>query len=303
MNDLTLLMDLKFSTDIPEDLMRIASDWGSAGDPNDIVYIVLEEEPIGSNPSTIQEPQNITSQHIPVKYRCQQCFLEFDNMKQLECHVACCLSAGCLEWTGKIDKLGETDVQFNDLQEQNILNNELLSCETFQSILDNFDKDEDSQINLDPQKELEPPLNHHSTGEKSYECKHCGKTFSRGFLLREHLKDAVKQNPFICEQCGVCFSNRESLKNHLPVHSEETFYTCNDCGKTFRQRGYLKSHVRTHTGEKPFNCQVCGKSFTQKSNLNIHLKGHTGGKPHSCKYCGECFAYKMMLNSHLKSHI
>lgn len=286
MTDLTLLMDLKLSTDIPEDLMRIASEWSSSEEPNDIVYIILEEEPIGSSPSNVQEPQN----HIPVKYRCEQCFVEFDDMQQLECHVACHqFSAGCLSGY--------------NLEEENILNNELLSlnnCETFQSILENF---KEEQTLVDSQKELEPPVHHHNTGEKSYECKHCGKSFSKGFLLREHLKDAVKQNPFICEQCGVCFSNRENLKNHLPVHSEETFYTCNDCGKTFRQRGYLKSHVRTHTGEKPFNCQVCGKSFTQKSNLNIHLKGHTGGKPHSCKYCGECFAYKMMLNSHLKTHM
>lgn len=98
--------------------MRIASEWSFAGDPNDVVYIILEEEPIrsGHGSSNVQEPQNIASHHIPVKYRCQQCFEEFDDLQQLECHVACqqLVSASSIDWAGKIDKLGETNVQLNE---------------------------------------------------------------------------------------------------------------------------------------------------------------------------------------------
>lgn len=64
-------------------------------------------------------------------------------------------------------------------------------------------------------------------GRKGYECKECGKKFSRAPLLKAHqqthITTAMATTPAIC---------------------------CSECGKRFSQASRLQAHLRTHTGKK-----------------------------------------------------
>lgn len=79
------------------------------------------------------------------------------------------------------------------------------------------------------------------TGEKSYTCKTCTKSFISKSHLTEHMK----------------FHNEHSKK-----------FLCSECGQRFIRNDYLVIHMRRHRGEKPFKCKFCGKgkrtSNTQK---------------------------------------
>ena len=69
------------------------------------------------------------------------------------------------------------------------------------------------------------------TGEKSFECKRCGKFFSQAESLRTHERVHTGEKPYECKQCGKCFSQGGNLRTHERVHSGEKSYECKQCGK------------------------------------------------------------------------
>jgi uncharacterized C2H2 Zn-finger protein len=82
-------------------------------------------------------------------------------------------------------------------------------------------------------------------------CSHpgCGRTFTRMFNLKSHLKvhDPNRKKDFKCPQCGSGFARSQDLSRHIMIHSGQKNFTCPGptCGKRFSRKDALRRHVRT----------------------------------------------------------
>ncbi|XP_020026349.2 uncharacterized protein isoform X1 [Castor canadensis] len=138
--------------------------------------------------------------------------------------------------------------------------------------------------------------------KRSWECKTCGKVFSRLSSFRRHVRGHSKEKTHACDVCGKTFRFQSYLKRHVRTHTGEKPYECRECGKAFSCPSYFRDHVRTHTGERPYTCQHCGKTFSCYSSFRDHVRTHTGEKPYECQHCGKAFACYSSLREHGRSH-
>ncbi|XP_051783794.1 tripartite motif-containing protein 16-like [Erpetoichthys calabaricus] len=128
------------------------------------------------------------------------------------------------------------------------------------------------------QQQVEKEIQIH-TGEKTYCCLECGKSFQRRSNLQNHRRIHTGEKPHCCPECGKSFQKKSNLKIHRRIHTGEKPYCCPECGKSFLRKNSLQNHRRIHTGEK-IRCPDCGKSLSKRSNLQRHRRIHTGEKPH-----------------------
>uniref|UniRef100_A0A803J2D3 C2H2-type domain-containing protein n=1 Tax=Xenopus tropicalis TaxID=8364 RepID=A0A803J2D3_XENTR len=177
----------------------------------------------------------------------------------------------------------------SSLLDTNLLNaikEDTLSCEG-----DNY-----SDCSINPLAEQSPP------GCKPFTCSECGKSYTRRYNLKVHLKSHTEGKTFSCSECGEGFADHTDLVTHRRLHITQKPFPCKECGKCFTNCTNLRAHNKTHTGEKPYSCTECGKTFRDRSHLNIHKKRHTGEKPYTCSECGKCFAYRSNLMVHVRIH-
>uniref|UniRef100_A0A5F8G516 Uncharacterized protein n=1 Tax=Monodelphis domestica TaxID=13616 RepID=A0A5F8G516_MONDO len=148
------------------------------------------------------------------------------------------------------------------------------------------------------------------TGEKHYECQHCGKAFRHRCSLIAHQSIHNGEKPYECKQCGkgftqkgyLAFTYKSSLVQHERIHTGEKPYECKYCRKAFKYESSLFKHERIHTGEKPYDYQHCGKAFIQRDKLITHQSIHTVEKPCECLHCGKIFRQRNCFVQHERIH-
>uniref|UniRef100_H9H659 Uncharacterized protein n=1 Tax=Monodelphis domestica TaxID=13616 RepID=H9H659_MONDO len=133
------------------------------------------------------------------------------------------------------------------------------------------------------------------TGEKRFECNHCGKAFRSRNRLVTHQNVHTGEKPYECNQCGKVFTYESRLNVHQRIHTGEKPFKCNQCGKAFTHKSGLTVHQRIHSGEKPYECNLCGKAFSQKSSLTVHQRIHSGEKPYDCYRLSKILSQKSTL--------
>lgn len=147
------------------------------------------------------------------------------------------------------------------------------------------------------------------TGERSFQCKECGKGYSSQNALCLHqainhriYKKQIKRVS-TCHICGKTFTSKSSLNMHLNIHTGDRPFKCKICNKAFTQKGGLVQHIVYHTDMRSYVCTLCGKAFLRNSHLKIHIQTHTGEKPHKCDICGRAFSQLGDMRKHrLKLH-
>jgi DNA-directed RNA polymerase subunit RPC12/RpoP len=86
-----------------------------------------------------------------------------------------------------------------------------------------------------------------------------------------------------CRFCGKQFSKMSKLTQHMKIHSnpEDHYkYPCDICGKKFTRPQHVNRHKLLHTGERPFKCNKCEKAFSREDRLKQHkLKGCDNDPP------------------------
>lgn len=86
------------------------------------------------------------------------------------------------------------------------------------------------------------------TGEKSYQCDHCDKTFNKFDSLNVHMRLHTGEKPYSCNLCSYSCRQSSNLIAHKLKHTGLR-YACTNCKYTSYQKGHVKSHMwnRHHT--------------------------------------------------------
>lgn len=134
-------------------------------------------------------------------------------------------------------------------------------------------------------------------------CSVCGKTFTQGHRLNQHMLSHSGERPFACEHCGQGFKTRRNLGMHQLTHTGEKNVKCLMCDLTFFHEKHMKDHMkRRHMNTQRFGCEICGKQFSYSSGLNEHMNTHTKQKQYQCEYCDKVFHKVSILYRHKTIH-
>ena len=80
------------------------------------------------------------------------------------------------------------------------------------------------------------------------------------------------EKPYQCSHCGKVFVQSTNLRNYMNIHTGNKPHQCSQCDKAFLQKCNLINHMRIHSGEKPYQCSLCDKAFIWE---HIVVRNHT----------------------------
>ncbi|XP_014680437.1 PREDICTED: zinc finger protein SNAI2-like [Priapulus caudatus] len=106
------------------------------------------------------------------------------------------------------------------------------------------------------------------TDKKARKCPHCDKVYVSMPAYSMHVR--THSQGCQCLHCGKCFSRPWLLQGHIRTHTGEKPFNCPVCSKAFADKSNLRAHVQTHSNSKPYTCARCGKAFALKSYLYKH---------------------------------
>lgn len=90
--------------------------------------------------------------------------------------------------------------------------------------------------------------------KENYQCRHCLKTFSKNWILRDHISSIHEKIRHQCHLCEKSLCDKKGLKRHiLQVHQKIKPLQCSICNRSFDYSfNRLKSHIKSvHEKIKP----------------------------------------------------
>nr|XP_006820925.1 PREDICTED: zinc finger protein 91-like [Saccoglossus kowalevskii] len=201
-------------------------------------------------------------------------------------------------------------------------------------------------------------------GERRFSCSHCGRKFVEKCNMMRHEKLHLAERPkFTCHICGCSYTRKYVLKDHLTEHLEnpyeikkqtavvkqdnakkrdknktanhnkkknakkkksstkthekesnnlnektkpsgdglKKYVRCGMCGMKFSRKDACNEHEKMH--RKALTCTLCNKKFSLVSTYKMHQKFHADKKRHKCDTCGKLFFLKQTLKHHQKTHV
>ena len=166
------------------------------------------------------------------------------------------------------------------------------------------------------------------TGDKTFSCKTCTKTFIESGKLKVHesrIKTIFIQNLWKVFQwirkiksSWKCFflCNNHILLNFVTrslLHqgSKGSWEESHRWKNIFMQilstelwwlRIFEASWENSHRW-KPYSCQFCAKKFTEARQVKVYERIHASEKPYSCNFCAKKFTESGQLKVHEGNHI
>lgn len=166
--------------------------------------------------------------------------------------------------------------------------------------MDDDDEDEDFEVGGGGKEEF-----------GIFYCDHCGMSFHRVNLLRQHVKTHLRQlsgdeqHEVQCQECGETFAEALDLLAHAEVHARHACVKCLLCGEECKDEDRLESHVQSKHKQQlnALTCGVCGKQCRDAKSLQKHSWEHSRVlKKAACPICRKMFQNKARLKRHLISH-
>ncbi|CAH2069047.1 unnamed protein product, partial [Iphiclides podalirius] len=173
--------------------------------------------------------------------------------------------------------------------------------------------------------------------DEPLKCMHCDETFTRGYDLHYHLRDAhditeswiaertekTLNGPLKELQCSICLkvlASKGNFERHIDYHNS---LRCNYCFDYFSSLRFLEGHLAfscekkklvgdTEIYPKKVKCHVCYKAFHLQVKLDCHLRTQhgvkvckevsEGKKEIVCDYCFKVFENEYALSTHKIYH-
>lgn len=124
------------------------------------------------------------------------------------------------------------------------------------------------------------------TGENSFECSICCKSFIRNDVLQSHSMTHTDGLPHACSKCRRRFATSQEKQTH-EMRCQRSLYACNHCHYKNVYMYCLKRHTQSkHGAERSIECEVCIMKFVQQTELNKHLsEAHCDRFSFECSKC------------------
>lgn len=80
--------------------------------------------------------------------------------------------------------------------------------------------------------------------------------------------------PHTCVVCNRSFSKKYILVDHMTTHTGEKIFECDICQRFFSTKSNVKSHMAYTHSKRPYECRFCSQSFVIRVALSEHLNSH-----------------------------
>ncbi len=121
------------------------------------------------------------------------------------------------------------------------------------------------------QEDLDKHIRHQSSDAahqvlRPYKCKECGRSFTRAFHLKQHMRVHTGKKPFKCDICLKKFTHQGACTQHTKVYHQQLHdsYKCPMCFKIIKKQ-YKKEHEGIH-----LNNLRCNLITANAENFHSH---------------------------------
>nr|CAB3259681.1 kelch-like protein 2 [Phallusia mammillata] len=138
---------------------------------------------------------------------------------------------------------------------------------------------------------------------KKFQCKTCGKQFSRKYICINHCLSHVDKSSgsFLCNHCGNLHKTVDELRTHYSQSRECWLAGLNRSQQNSTLFPYLSK--RDILNGLRFKCDVCFEKYENFVPFQTHRRNEHGiEETLKCSICNECFDTEEFLTCHIPEH-